>query len=306
MNNKQKGILAIILASVFWGLATPMVKYALVFISPLVFVFLRMILAIIFMSPFILPKIRGLKVKLKDIPCLLLAGFTGVTLNIGFYFLGLDKTTVIDSSILLSTTSVFTALAGIILLREKLKIHVIGGIIISFFGTIIIVIQPILENGFFRLENSLGNIFILLSMLTWVVYTILNKEINKIYDSLTIVYLSFLIGAISFLPFALKTITHPEFYLNLPITVIAILLFETIFATICSYVLFTYGVKHVSAAAAGVIQYINPIVAISASILFLGEKITWPFIVGAILIIGGIFLAETMHEKHPLHKFLQK
>ena len=219
-------------------------------------------------------------------------GFFGISLNIGLYFLGLSKTTVIDASIITAATSIFTAIAAFFFLKEKMDKRTVAGIFFSFLGIIIVIIEPLLLNGFFKIDHILGNVLIFSAMLGWVVYTILNKEISRKYDSLVLTFYSFLVGAITFLPFALKDLTNPFFYLSLTPFLIFAILFEAIFATVLAYLLFIWGIKYISATLAGVLGYLNPIVAILISIIFLGEKLTLPFIIGASLVICGIVLVE--------------
>lgn len=302
LSAQTQGIVAHLLGNLFWGIAGPIVKLALNDISPFTFVFLRMLLAIIILFPFVILRFKNQKFARSDFPLIFLIGFLGITLNIGFYFWGLSLTTVIDASIIVSTTSIFTALAAFLFLKEKISKIVSLGIILSFAGTVVIIAQPILEEGLFRPQNIFGNVFILLATWAWVGYIILNKRIGQKYDTLLLSYIFFLIGAVTFFPLAAQDIFSPVFYASLTPFLIFAILFETVFATILAYFLLTWGIKFISATTSGVISYINPIVAIIVSIMFLGEKITLPFIIGATFVVCGLFLAEARHPKHPLHK----
>lgn len=290
--------MAQLLASIFWGTAAPIVKLALQEIHPSTFIFLRMTLSLIILFPILLPRLKKSRIKFQDLPMVIVCGFLGITINIGAYFLGLSKTTVIDSSVIMATTSIFTSIAAYLFLKEKINRNIIIGTLLSLGGILIIMFQSIVENGFLKFENLIGNLIIFVAMLGWVAYTILNKEIAKKYDTLVLIYYSFIIGAISFLPFAFKDIVNPVFYQNLTPFLIFAILFETIFATIGSYLLFVWGIKYISASAAGVISYVNPIAAILISVLLLNEKITMPFVIGALFIILGIFFVEIKkHQK---------
>ena len=298
MSNSALGIMAHLLASFFWGAAAPVVKLALEQgLAPFTFVFLRMILSLLILLPFLLPKIKKHPVKSKDLPTVIIVGFLGISVNIGLYFLGLSKTTVIDSSIIMAATSIFTALAAFLFLKEKLTHQTIFGTLLSFSGIIVVIIEPLLETGFFQMDNIIGNLLTFGAMIGWVAYTILNKDISKKYNSLVLTYYSFAIGSLTFLPFAFKDVINPSFYFSLTPFLIFAILFETIFATIFTYLLFTWGIKYISATVAGVLGYINPIVAILISIIFLNEKLTVPFILGAGLIIVGIILVEIKSKR---------
>lgn len=299
-----QGIIAQILSQISWGIAAPVVKVALNnHLSAGTFVFLRILLSLIILGPFILPRLRKETINRADWPKVIAAGFFGIPLNIGLFFWGLSYTTVVDSSVISATVSIFTAVAAFLFLKEKISHIVSLGIIISFAGTIVIILQPILEQGLFRLGNLFGNVLILFATLAWVGYTILNREIGQKYDSFILIYISFLIGVVCFLPFAAKDIFNPDFYFRLTPFLIFAILFETIVATILSYFLFTWGLKYVSATTSGIISYVYPIVAILASIIFLGEKLTMSFVIGTTLVVIGLFISEARHAKHPLHKF---
>ncbi len=303
MPNKLKGITAHIFAGLCWGFAAPIVKYAFNEIPPFTFVFLRMILAVLILTPILWPKLKNTRINVKDWPLIIFSGLLGVTLNIGLYFTGLSYTSVIDSSIINATTSIFTAVAAYLFLREKISRIVAIGIAISFAGTLVIIIQPILENGIFQAGNILGNILTLTAVWAWVAYTIVNKDICKKYDSLILTYIAFFTGAFSFLPLAANDIFNLNFYANLSPFALFAIGYETMFATIGAYLAFNWGLKFITATTAGVISYLHPIIAISASILFLNEKVTTPFLIGAVLVFIGLFLSEARHSHHPLHHF---
>lgn len=296
------GFIAHIIANASWGIAAPIVKVALNTLSPATFIFMRLVLALLILTPFTVKRLKNQRFEKSDWPKIFLFAILGITLNIGLYFWGLSYTSVIDTSVISSTTSIFTALAAYLFLKEKISRVVSIGIVLSFAGTVVIILQPILEQGLFHTQNLFGNILILLATWAWVAYTLLNKEISQKYDSMVLTYLSFSIGALTFLPFAAKDIFNPNFYHELTPFLTFAILFETIFATVITYSLFTWGMKYVSATAAGVISYINPIVAILASIIFLGEKLTISFVIGTIFVMCGLFLAEARHPRHPLHR----
>lgn len=300
------GTIAQILANTIWGISVVVVKIALSSMSPYTFVFLRLLLTVIILTPFVLPRLLKTKIKPRDYLFVFLSGFFGITLNIGLFFLGLKNTTAIDSSVIAATTSLFTALAAYLFLKEKISRIMLLGMLISFFGVVAIIIQPILENGLFRINNLLGNVFILGATWAWVGYTILGKEINRKYDSWVLSYYAFTTGAICFLPFSLGDITNLNFYLRMNSFGWFAIVFEAVFPTIIAYFLFSWSLKFVSATKAAVIAYLHPIVAIVSSILFLREKPTIPFLFGTFLIIFGLFLSEAKHKKHPLHHLHKK
>lgn len=306
MSAHTKGVLAQIISALIWGMAGPVVKIVLNSVPAFPFVFLRIAIGALILTPLVINRHLKLKFKLSDLVPLTIMGLLAITFNIGLYFWGQTYTSVIDAAVILSTTSIFTAIGAFLFLGERKSKVVLLGILISFIGTIIVIIQPLLENGLFHSRNIFGNILILLATLSWVSYTILAKELKQKYDTLTKTYFFFLVGVVSFLPLSYKSIFDLNFYLNLPLSAVLGILFEGIFATVIAYLLFNWSLKFVSATKSGVISYLIPITSIIISILFLGEKFTTPFLIGASIVAVGIFLAETRQPIHPLHHLHKK
>lgn len=306
MSSHSKGVLAQIIAAVIWGIAGPVVKIVLNSVPAFPFVFLRLAIAVLILTPIVIKKNLKLRLGFIDFLQLVVMGLLAITFNIGLYFWGQSYTSVIDAAVILSTTSIFTAIGAFLFLGERKSKIVLFGIFISFLGTIIIIIQPILENGLFQAKNMLGNILILFATLSWVAYTILAKEIKQKYDTLTKTYFFFLVGVISFLPLVYKNIFDLNFYLNFQMSTVLGILFEGIFASVIAYTLFNWSLKFVSATKSGVISYLIPITSIIISILFLGEKFSTFFLIGAGISAIGIFLAEIRQPLHPLHHLHKK
>lgn len=73
---------------------------------------------------------------------------------------------------------------------------------------------------------------------------------------------------------------------------IAGIMYMAFFSGIIAYTLFAKGLRHIEASEASLFQYLEPVISIPLAILLLGEKVTFIFIIGAILIIIGIYRAE--------------
>ena len=58
------------------------------------------------------------------------------------------------------------------------------------------------------------------------------------------------------------------------------------------YLLYFGSMEHLSAQAVAVLSYIDPVVAILASFVFLGEAISVMELIGAVLIIGSAIMSE--------------
>lgn len=299
IKNYNLGILALVLAALIWGAATPILKKSLETAPPFSMAFLRFIIALIFLIP--LSARHGIALEKKHLPKIIKASFYGITLNIGLLFFGATLTTGLHIAIIIALVPIFTAIAAKFLLNEKLKTHTIIGIMFGFFGALIIIGEPILcITVGYKIQHVIGDLLVVLSCLAWVGYTIEYKELDKIksYSPLETLPISFLTGAVSFLPLAIfELIKDPLWAQNLSNFSIFGILYYGIFSSLIAYILYNYGLAKTTATTAGISEYIIPIVSILLSIPILGEKITFYFTIGTILIAIGLFITELRLRK---------
>jgi len=178
-NQHNKAILALIVANIIWGAASPIFKLALQNISPFTLAFSRFFGACLILFPF---AVNNLWIEKKDWRNLLLLSFFGITINITFFFFGLKAAPSINAPIIASSGPIFLYLFSILILHEKPHPKVLGGMIVSLLGVLIIVGQPILTNGFDG--QVLGNLFFVLATTGSVGYAIVSKEILAKYHVL--------------------------------------------------------------------------------------------------------------------------
>lgn len=228
---------------------------------------------------------------------LLILSLLGTTVNLGFLFVGLKFTSVLDSTFISETSPIFVILASYIFLKDKITKKEIVGICITFLGTILIIIQPLLENGFLAYTNLLGNILILLANISWVGYVIISKkQLRENISPLTMAVSSFFIGFITFLPLAVLE-NHGAKNLVAKIASIGFstqlgVLYMALISGALAYYLFQKGQKSIESSEAAVFSYLQPIFATPLAIIWLKEKVSSGFTLGVIIMILGIVIAQ--------------
>lgn len=288
-------IIALVIAALIWGMSAPIFKWSLAAVSPFTFIFIRFFLASLLLLPFTMHR---LTIKRKDIPKLIMLAFVGFILHIPTIFIGLTLAPSINASIIATSSPIFLLFASFFILKERIKRKVLFGTIISILGILFIILQPVIEAGF---DGSLiGNLLFVVSMFSFVLYTILLKEFNLPYSPLTLTFWVFALATISFFPMFLVENAGAPLYIP-PQGLIGIL-FGAIFTSNLAYLLFNFAVKHIHASEVGMFLYIDPIVTALVAMPLLGEQITAAFIAGSVLVFAGIFIAEGRIHYHPLHK----
>jgi drug/metabolite transporter (DMT)-like permease len=242
----------------------------------------------------------------KDLLKIALIAFCGITFNISFFFWGIKLSKSINAPIIASTQPLIVFLIAVFFLKEKIKLNKLSGLILGFTGVILIIIQPIIDRGGFSLE-SLGDIFLILATFGAVGQTILSKKLMNDHariDPFVLTFWLFIIGTISFLPMFILEILNPNFNPGslFQLKPMVGIVFGSLFSSLAGYSLFTYGLSKINAGEAGIFTYIDPVAAIVIAIPLLHENITWEFVIGSVLIFGGIWLAEKHFHYHPIHK----
>lgn len=224
----------------------------------------------------------------RDEGLFLLAGLTGGSL----YFISensaLEITMASNVSLIVCTTPVLTVLLSSFFFKEKLRKGFIDGSLVALSGVTLVVFN----GSVFLKLNPLGDCLTLLAALSWAFYSLILRQMGNKYSTLFITRKVFFYGLITmilYLPFApssfhLERLCYPLVYGNL--------LFLGIVASMLCYLSWNACVRIIGASRASNYLYINPLVAVWASHLFLSEPITPTALLGAGLIIGGVYIVE--------------
>ena len=295
LSKRQLAILALIANNMIWGAAPPIFKWSLVGIPPFTLAFLRFFIACVIIFPFICNK---LSIKNEDIGKFFLLAVFGIVINISFFFLGLQKAASIDVSIIASAAPVFLIIASIIFLHEKTKLKIILGTATSLIGVLVIILRPLLEHH--GDHAIIGNLYYVISTLGLSIYMLLLKKFDLKYSSLTIVFWVFLFSSVMFLPLFFREIQTQPIHL-LGIRPLVGIVFGAVGSSAIAYSLLAFGEKFIKASEIGVFLYLDPVVTAMVALPLLGEQITFSYLLGAVLVFAGIFIAEGRLHYHPLH-----
>ncbi len=298
---RLRAYIAILIATVVWAVASPIIKFTLGGIDALSFLVYRFALssavAVVLFALTGIHLPRNPKVLLK----LGLYSLFGVSISLGFLFLGLEKTSVLEETFILLITPLLVSAAGNYFLKEHITKREKIGMGIALVGTVFTVIEPLVQNGTDGVALT-GNLFILLSLVATVIASILVKELlREGVKPLEITNISFVIGLISVVPFALARFGLSGIVstvINLPLEYQLGVFYMALISGSLAYTLFDMGQKTIEVGDASVFAYLYPIFSAPLAILWLGEKITPVFVLGAIVITAGVVIAELKERRY--------
>ncbi|MBR7097691.1 MAG: DMT family transporter [Alistipes sp.] len=277
-----------ILTSAVWG--TTFVSSKLLLeegMTPAEIMFLRFAMAYICIIPFAKGKLFC--DNWRDEALMLLLGMSGGSM----YFLlensALLYTQASNVAIIIASTPLLTTLAVHLFSRaEKVSKRLYGYSLLSLSGVALVVF-----NGEFILKlNPLGDVLTLGAAVMWVIYSIVIGKVEKRYDSLMITRKVFFYGVVTLLPyFLIEPYGVTLEMLSRPI-VIGNLLFLGLLASLICYWSWNIVIIKLGAVRSTNYLYINPIVAMVTSYFVLDEQITLLAMVGTVLILAGMYLAQ--------------
>lgn len=225
--------------------------------------------------------------KLKVRPCDLWLFFGSGVLSFlvfgCFYFAAIDLTSMSTAAMLLYTSPVFVTLMAAVFFREKITKLKVAAVIATLVGSALIA-------GGFGGEpvGAKGLFFGLMSGFCYALYSIFARFAQKRYSTQTIIVYTFLFAA-----------AGSFFAADIPKTAVLIasdlslIPFAAVFAVVTAvlpYILYTGGLKYTSAGSAAVTACIEPVVASVAGMLFFHEMMSLGGILGALLILGAVFV----------------
>lgn len=297
----QKAFIAIIIANLIWGAAASIFKIALTNIPAFTLAFWRFFLGAVLILMFLKGKtaisFQSPKQKFA------IAGYamSGITFNILFFFWGLQLTHSINAPIIASGAPIVTFILAALFLKERATAKKIIGILLGTLGILTIVFQPLLEHG---VDGSVtGNLLITMATIGAVVQTIIHRRFLLRLDPLKVTFWAFVVGSASFLPLALfDYVQRPDLYQLLDWRGFMGIGFGAVLSSAVAYSLYAFALTKITATDSSLFTYLDPIVGTAMGAILLKEPVTAYFILGCILIFGGILLAEGRLPHYPIGK----
>ncbi|NMC35991.1 DMT family transporter [Candidatus Beckwithbacteria bacterium] len=294
MNKRNQAYLYLVFASAIWGIALPLIKKGYEQTTPMQFLFFRYLFAVLVSLPILIILWPKIKIKAKHIPELIGIGLLANFISHILMYIGLDKTSTVETSLLGSLTPILIVLGGAFFLREKITKNEKIGIIIVFLGSLLVVLEPLFLNGQgLSFDHTLGNTMILANCFTWGGAMLWMKKVAHKYHPLGITLISFIPTTVAYLITLL--IMDPKL-VNLDIfsqpIALSAALFQGILGSVLALFLYQYAQREVEASEATLFHYLVPLFSIPLAIIWLHEMPSTLFIIGGLIIIIGIVIAE--------------
>lgn len=296
---KQKNIISYLMlacATTAWGGAFVAAKMVVTELPPLIAAAARFWLAFLCLLPFMLWKEKGKpKVTLRDWPILIFLGFTGIFLYNVLFFNGLKIAAAMDGSLLVACGPVLTAVLSALVLKEKLNFRQAMGFLVSLGGVVVIVTKGN-PAALLSWDINPGDIMLTISALTWSFYSVGGKVAMKRLSPVVCSTYPLGIGAAMLTLVAAPQLSLDSFAKVSMISVLG-LTYLAVIASALGFVLWFEGINRVGAGRASIFQNIVPLSGALLSIMLLGEHLEIFHPIGAVLILGGVYMVSKPQRK---------
>jgi len=275
-------------AVISWGSSFVATKIALSELTPVTIIIMRLIFAILLLFVIALATKRDFSIDRKKHTGILLLAFIAV-FHLWIQVTGLKYTTAVNTGWIIGLAPVFMALLGYLFFREKLRIINIAGILIAFFGLLLL----ISKGDFSKIDliSNKGDLMVLASAFTWSVYSLINKKITFSYPPLMTIFYLFVTMAVILIPFNLSREAYYS-VINLSGRGWFAVLFLGLICSGISYVFWAQALKEMDSARVGSFLYFEPFITIFTSWLILNEQITFVIVLSGVVITTGVILVN--------------
>ncbi len=278
---------------VTWGVNFAITKVALAELGVWPFLFVRFLAMPLFGFALLLAITRRHFLKTwphrADLPRFAAAGFIGHTGHVSLVMWGIDLSTAFSSSLVLTSSPLWTLLILALLGAEKLHARQLAGTLAAFAGIVVFLSDKFVQG--FALAGA-GDLILLLAASLFSLYTVITKPLVERYGPLNVMCYSLLFGAPP-----LVLVTLPEFLAAPLADVSAAVWFGVFWAVVVSsflgWIVWAWVNSVRGLARSAPLQYLMPPIAGVVAWLTLGETFTWLKIAGAAVAMAGIAWAQS-------------
>jgi len=234
---------------------------------------------------------KSLRVAGRDLTFLVPLGLVGIGLFYLLYFYTVRESTVGTAAILLYSSPAFVVVLARVFLKEALNAAKVLALFLTIGGVFLV------AGAYDPANLEVSPVVLvagLLSGLTYGLYSIFGRPVaGRLSPSVILSYALFF-GASLLVVAALPTL---DTLAGLSAGSYALLLMLSVVHTTLAFALYTFGLGRLGAGRAAIVATVEPVVAVSLGTVLLGEDLTLPKVVGAVLVISGAALAQVRLRK---------
>lgn len=280
--------MALLITMFIWGTSAVFIRTTALTLTAENALALRYVLLVLMIMPGLLLT-GGWRMAPEHWPRLIITG-AGMFGSAWFTIQGFARVAAGLGTVISMVEPIIIALLFWAILREPISSRIWLGLLVSLTGAAVL-FWPDITASTANPVDAVGILFLLAAPISWAVYTIGAKPLLSHYSGFAITGCSMLLAAPLILLMASKP--YAELLSTTTPRTWAELVYLAAFNSLLGAVLWNYGTRHLPGAAVGSFLYLLPVIAVAAGYAILGEPITPWLVVGGIIILAGVALAQS-------------
>jgi len=279
--------LAMLATVIFWGVSFISTKIILRELPPSTIALIRFTLASFILALLMYKVEPDLKRGKADLPWMALGGLLGITFYYFFENNGINLTTAVNASLIVTFVPLVTICLDIVFFHSKASALKITGVAIALVGTYL----SVTANGqiSFSSTHFKGNLFMVGAMLVWAFYTLVNKFLQRKHSGLYLTTLQTVFGTVFLIPLALLEVKEWKMFSWLSFLHI---LFLAVCCSVLGYLFYIYALKHLDVAVTTIYLNLIPVVGAASGFIFLNESVLPIQLAGGLLTFLAIIVVN--------------
>lgn len=296
----KMGHLAMLVASVFWGLMAPVSKFAMQggHMSSVALADLRVIGACSLFWIYSLFH-KSEKVDRKDYLKLAGASLFAIVFNQCLFLYGLGTTSPVNASIITTTMPIWTMILAALILKEPVTGKKAGGVLLGTCGALILVCGDMILRGSISStgnSNLGGDIACFVAQCSYALYLVLFRDIIIKYSPVTLMKWMFTFAALFMLPFTGAELFRTD-WAGLESYQFLSAAYVVLFGTFFCYLIVPVGQKVLRPTVVAIYNYVQPVVATTVAIIAGMDTFNYLKIIAVILIFLAVTLVNRSRAK---------
>jgi len=296
MTNEKKAMLAATVAYSIFGLSYLFSKIALEITEPMILLAVRFSVTFLILNLLVFLKIGRLDLKGKNLLGPVLTGIVQPVLYFVFENYGLKYTTTSFTGIVSSISPIFTAVLGVIFLRERPNSRQWGCIVLSIAGVMAVSLGS--TGG---KNTAAGCICLLIAYFLGGFYSILIRKLSKQFSAFELTYIMFTVAFAFFfimaffqygnetLPQLTAAVSNWKFMVSC--------MYLGGLSSVGAYMLANYSLVYLPVSRATIFNSFSTIVSVLSGMILMKDPFTPVSVIAFLMILGGVIGVNRFADK---------
>ena len=278
---------SLLLTVFFFGTNFVAVKHVVESVPPILFAALRFTSAGLLLWLLLRLVEPESRLERNDLLPVLGLGVVGITLTQSVFTIGVSLTTAANTALIYATAPVWGMLLGFVLALERPRLSGVAGVALCLVGVALIVYGGLSFSG----TSLAGDALILAAAVFWGSYTVLSLFLLRRYSPLALATYAILLGGLAAFPLSAFDLGRLD-VAALDGSVWFAAAYSCLLSSAFGFAAWQTGVSRIGANRVLVYQYLVALIGVTAGILILGEDFGLQQMIGAAVILAGVYLAR--------------